>query len=348
MDKNEKLSRIKSLLGQKKIEEDVFGLKIKQINEELYAKQMNPLLINYLNFTSSTTEKIEIAIKKAGGKFNRRNYQFNRIDYEKGCRLLEKTDYELSDFFEIFDAVKIESVDKQHLYNFLDQVEEIVKDLEFARKHSYLGSNLEQISFRKYLKVVYDDRIEILTKPLEHLRSLKIHGIWEVVGTESEFAKEPSYLLAHCTRSHTSCWPIISEGLKISKSVGGRCGKGIYFSNDISKCLQYTTFTNLGQKVAFSLLFFAQVYTGKIHKITRDDSSLTNSKEYDTILATGQFSPKMDIDMWHSDGTSSKIFIDSPSYTGINSSFQNNEYVIYDEKRSRLRYIVLVSRSGYG
>jgi hypothetical protein len=349
MDKNERLSRIKSLLDTKKKEEDVFSLKIKQINEELYAKQMNPLLINYLNFTSSTTEKIEKAIKKAGGKFVIRNaYQFTRADYEKGYSILEKDDYGVSDFFKIFGAEMVEKAEKDSLYEFLDQVEEIVKDLEFARKHSYLGSNLEQISFRKYLKIVYDDRIELLKKPLDHISSLKIHGIWEIVGEKSQFANEPSYLLAHCTRSHTSCWPIISEGLKISKSAGGRCGRGIYFSNDISKCLQYTTFTNLGQKITFSLLFFAQVYTGKIRKIYRDDGSLTKSNDYDTILATGQVSPKMDVDIWHSDGTSSKIFIDTPTSTGISSSFYNNEYVIYDEKRSRLRYVILVSRSGYG
>ena len=60
MDKNEKLSRIKALLGEKKKEENIFGLKIKQINEEIYSKQMNPLLINFLNFTSSSVEKLEV------------------------------------------------------------------------------------------------------------------------------------------------------------------------------------------------------------------------------------------------------------------------------------------------
>jgi len=351
MDKNEKLQRIMSLLGDKKKEEDVFNLKIRQINEEMYAKQLNPLLISYLNFTSSTSEKIEKAIAKAGGKFNQfnKNYQFTRIQYEKAYQLLDNLNNNLNDnlhdFFQIFDAIKIENVeDKQNLYDFLDQVEEIVKDLEFARKHSYIGTNLEQISFKKYLKVVYDDRIDILKKPLDHFSYLKIHGIWEVMSPKSKFGNEPSYLLAHCTKQYSSCWPIISEGLKISKSHGGRCGRGIYFSNDINKCLQYTTFTKMEDK-NLSLIFFAQVYIGKIQKINRDDSSLTISKNYDTILATGNYSPKMDIDIWHSDGTSSKIFIDEPSYNNINSSFQNNEFVIYDENRSKLRYIILISNS---
>ena len=53
MDKNEKLARIKSLLDTKKKEEDVFDLKIKQINEEIYTKKINPLLIDYLKFMST-------------------------------------------------------------------------------------------------------------------------------------------------------------------------------------------------------------------------------------------------------------------------------------------------------
>ena len=90
MDKSEKLSRIKELLGEKKKEENVFSLKLKQLNEEMYAKQLNPLLISFLNFTSSSIEKLETSLKKAGGKFeNRSDYKFTRDQYEKGYRLLE-------------------------------------------------------------------------------------------------------------------------------------------------------------------------------------------------------------------------------------------------------------------
>lgn len=353
MDKNERLSRIKTLLDEKKKEEDIFGLKIKQINEEIYSKQMNPLLINFLNFTSSSVEKLENTIKKAGGRFeNRTDYKFTREQYEKGLNILE-TNGDINQFFQVFGAVFLNKVDSEDIYQFLEQVDEIIKDLEFTRKHSYLGQSIEQISFSKYLKVVYDDRIEILRKPLEHLNGIKIHGIWEVVNSGKDlsdgvvFKSESSYLLGHCTRSHTSCWPIISEGLKISKSAGGRCGRGIYFSNDLSKCLQYASFTDLGnsQKMSFGLIFFAQVYTGKIRQIRRDDGSLTRSNEYDCIHAVGTRSPKISIDIWHSDGTGSKIFIDEPSPTGESSSFLNNEFVIYDETRSRLRYILLISRT---
>ncbi len=345
MDKNEKFLRIKSLLTEKKVQEDVFSLKINKISEEIYAKQINPLLIKFLNFTSSSVEKLEKAIKIAGGKFkNHLHHHPTRDQLEKAGKYLEKHNFH--DFFDILGAEYIEKSEIDNLYEFLDQIEEIVKDLEFARKHSYLGSNLEQISFKKYLNVIYDDRIDILKKPLDHLKYLKIHGIWEVNGTNPPL-NEPSYLLAHCTKTHTSCWPIISEGLKISKAKGGRCGSGIYFSNDISKCLQYTSFTKLEEKLSFSLLFFAQVYTGKIHKIYRDDGSLTRSKNYDSVLAMGQVSPKIDIDIWHSDGTSSKIYVDDPDITGVNSSFCNNEFVIYDENRSRLKYIMLISKTGY-
>ena len=167
--------------------------------------------------------------------------------------------------------------------------------------------------------MVYDDRIELIKQPLEHVEGLKIHGIWEIMtgGGGGKRGNEPSYLLGHCTKSYTSCWPIISDGLRISKSMGGRCGRGIYFSNDLSKCIQYASFTNLGQNISFSLIFFSQVYIGKIKQITGDNGSLTKSKEYDCIHAVGQVSPNVAIDIWHSDGTSSKIFIDAPTNQNI-------------------------------
>lgn len=347
MDNNQKLSRIHSLLKIKKSEENVWNLKIKQLNEEIYGKKINPVLIMYLNFTTSNSEKLEKAIEKAGGQFISKKYQFTRSDYDLGLQILEQENYDISVFFQIFKAKPFDkNVDKTYLYEFLEEVEQLINDLEFARKHNYLSSNLEEIYLNKYLKVVYDERIEIIRKPIESAY-LKIHGIWEIntKDEDDKYLNENSYLLTHCTRSHTSCWPIISEGLKLSKSRKGRCGVGIYFSNDVSKCLQYTTFVNLDQKTNFSLVFFAQVYLGKIKQITRDDSSLTKSEDYDTIHALGRISPNMDVDIWHSNGTKSKIFIDKPVETGIETTFYNNEYVIYDEKRCRLRYVVLVSNN---
>ena len=126
----------------------------------------------YIFVTSSTTEKIEKAVKKAGGKFKKRtnyaNYEFTRTDYETGMLLLEN-EFNLSDFFEIFGAEVDDYTNgtKENLYDFLDHVDEIVKDLEFNKKHSYVGFTLEQISFRKYLKVVYDNRIDLLRKPID-------------------------------------------------------------------------------------------------------------------------------------------------------------------------------------
>ena len=282
MDKNEKLLRIRSLLVDKKKEENVFSLKVDKLNEEMYAKEINPLMITFLSFTSSSEEKLERAIDKAGGKFNSRDHYFTREQLEKGSKLLDEC-IDMSEFFQVFDAVYVAPSELTDLYDFLGQVEEVIKDVEFAKKHGYLGSNLEQVSFRKYLKVVYDRRIDILKKPLEHLSHIKVHGIWEVMSSSRLPIDEQSYLFGHCTRSHTSCWPIISEGLKISKSltIGGRCGKGIYFSNDINKCLQYTSFTNFDHTISFSMIFFAQVYTGRVRQINVDNPLLTASTEYD-------------------------------------------------------------------
>ncbi len=79
------------------------------------------------------------------------------------------------------------------------------------------------------------------------------------------------------------------------------------------------------------------MYTGKIHKIHHYDP--TTLRDYDSIWAFGQDNPKT-VDIWHSDGTSSKIYVDNPV-----SCSSKNEIIIYDENRSRLKYIILISKS---
>ncbi len=351
MDKHEKLLRIQSLLVIKKKEEDIFSLKLQKVAYEIYAKELNPLLINFLNFESDYIKKLNDLMKKAGGKFVeniKNNNFFTKQNYEKGLKLLELE--KIDDFFKLFGAVSTVSnseIEIIYMYEFLDQISEILENIEFAKKHNYIGSDLERICFIKYLKVLHDDRIHILKKPFDHLKDIKIEGIWEINNERisDQFIDEPSYLLGHCTQ-YTSYWPIISDGLKLSKSRGGRCGKGIYFSNDVSKCLGYSSFNNYTESnKKFGLIFFAQVYVGKITKIKTDNGALTASSEYDSIHAVGSVSPKISEDIWHSDGTISKIFVDSPTRTGEISSFGNNEFVIYDEKRSRLRYVILLSKN---
>lgn len=328
----------------------------------MYSKQINPLLISFLNYTSISIEKLEKSIDKAGGKFIHTDYIFTRERYQKAQKILEEpkplNKQNLMDFFAVFDAIytdkNIDLIDLPEIYEFLDQIEEVLKDYEFAKKHTYTGFSMQEISFKKYLKVVYDDRIELLKTPLEIASPyVKIHGIWEVQNTEKDREKinEPSYLFGHCTRTTTSCWPIISEGLRLPKHGGGRCGRGIYFSNDVSKCLDYCSFTYNGygdKSINYGLLFLVQVFTGRVKQITNDDNSLTESTDYDSVHAIGRVSPKSTVDIWHSDNTSSKIYIDNTTYEpkGYASSFKNNEFVIYNEKRCQLRYIILFSKQG--
>ena len=338
MDSQERLQRIQSLLSGKKLEEDKFEQRVRNMNDEMYSKRINPLLINYLDFTKVSMETLHTSIVKAGGKFRKPNPVFTITDYEKAYGLLTTN---IKEMFNTLDADMIVKVDVDLVVDFLEDIRDIIRDLEFTNKHRDI--DLVSYTFKKYLKAISNPNIiNTIEKPFSHLH-VKIHGIWEVMTGVSKIKGE-SYLLGHCTRSHASCWPIINEGLRI-KGTGGRCGRGIYFSNDLSKCLGYCAFTESDEsKAKYGLMFMAQVWTGK-QQTSGVSSGLAAG--YDTVLAVGQVSPKITELIPYSDGFSSKIYVDEPSENpeGKASGFYNNEYVVYNEDRCRLRYIVLFSRS---
>lgn len=344
-----KLNNIKLLLEKKNIAENKFMSKYDKLKEEVYLKKKSTELLQYINMKNYSLNKINDLLYGIGlSKITKISTDVLNLEKCKVAReILINDDYDLELFFELFGIqynknISIE-INKDILHDFIDQVEYIINELTVSRKNSYLNKNVDEIYINKYLKYVHDEyRIKIFNKIINNTY-YKIHSIWEITNDTPTLSEE-SYLLAHCTKSYLSCWPIIKEGLKLSKSNGGTFGRGIYFSNDVQKCLQYASFCIINNN-RYTLFFFVQVYTGIIKELKYPNSALSTSDEYDTILGVGMSGPKKIAHIMHSDSSVSKIYVDEPSYICNDSPFSRNEFVIYNENRCKLRYCVLVHGS---
>lgn len=132
---------------------------------------------------------------------------------------------------------------------------------------------------------------------------------------------------------------ILSSGLRIMPHSGGRVGKGLYLASEQAKSACYTR--QWGNK--YGCMFLAEAAIGKSFEITRDDPSLTMApKGYDSVLAKGTQTPVntvVDIDI---EGKTVGVPQGAPSPSGVQSSFHQDEFLIYRESQARLRYVITV------
>lgn len=135
---------------------------------------------------------------------------------------------------------------------------------------------------------------------------------------------------------------ICKTGLRIMPHSGGRVGKGIYTASENGKSINYMGWASGGQGV----MFLAEVALGKEHTITKDDSSLkAPPKGFDSIVARGQKEPdpKHDITFKY-DGKDVTVPQGKPISMKqyARSSFDQSEYLVYQESQIRLRYALQV------
>lgn len=135
---------------------------------------------------------------------------------------------------------------------------------------------------------------------------------------------------------------ICKTGLRIMPHSGGRVGKGIYTASENGKSINYMGWASGGRGV----MFLAEVALGKEHSITRDDSSLKKApKGFDSIVARGQKEPdpKDDITFKY-DGKDVIVPQGKPiaQKQYAKSSFDQTEYLVYEESQIRLRYAIEV------
>ena len=134
---------------------------------------------------------------------------------------------------------------------------------------------------------------------------------------------------------------ICKTGLRIMPHSGGRVGKGIYLASENGKSINY-----MGWAGKTGVMFLAEAALGKQHSITSDDSSLVKPpKGFDSIIARGhkEPDPKKDLE-WKFDGK--KVVVPQGEPVTFKeyakSSFNQSEYLVYQENQVRLRYCLQV------
>lgn len=134
---------------------------------------------------------------------------------------------------------------------------------------------------------------------------------------------------------------ICKTGLRIMPHSGGRVGKGIYLASENGKSINY-----MGWAGKTGVMFLAEAAIGKQHSITADDSSLVKPpKGFDSIIARGHKEPDPKDDLgWKIDGK--KVIVPQGKPIAFKeyakSSFDQSEYLVYQESQVRLRYCLQV------
>lgn len=141
---------------------------------------------------------------------------------------------------------------------------------------------------------------------------------------------------------------IVKTGLRILPSSGGRVGKGIYFASENGKSAGYVRCEG-----TTGFMFLVEVVLGDAKEINRDDSTLTYNKvvqtlKKDSIIARGwtEPDPKNDIQIqgeWQPITVPQGPVIDTTWKS--NSSFTQSEYLIYQESRARIKYVLKMNFS---
>jgi poly [ADP-ribose] polymerase len=135
---------------------------------------------------------------------------------------------------------------------------------------------------------------------------------------------------------------ICKTGLRIMPHSGGRVGKGIYTASENGKSINYMGWASGGRGV----MFLTEVALGKEHSITKDDSSLKAApKGFHSIVARGQKEPDPKHDTtFKYEGVDVIVPQGKPIAMKqyAKSSFDQSEYLVYEESQIRLRYAVEV------
>ena len=126
---------------------------------------------------------------------------------------------------------------------------------------------------------------------------------------------------------------------------GGRVGAGIYLASMQEKSAQYTS----GYGAKFACMFLCESALGKTHPVTSDGphaSGLRKApKGFDSVHAVGTVTPKS----WSEvkiENRSVNIPKDKAHQSGVQSSFNHDEFLVYDESQVRIRYVLTV-KLGY-
>ena len=133
---------------------------------------------------------------------------------------------------------------------------------------------------------------------------------------------------------------ILKSGLRIMPSAGGRVGAGLYHASEHGKSASYVRTTP--DRIGF--MFLTEVALGDEGEITVDDWSIRGPPSgCHSIVARGRHEPdpKADITM-DFDGNEVVVPLGKPKDRKkyANSRFSDSEYLVYDERQSRIRFLI--------
>lgn len=190
--------------------------------------------------------------------------------------------------------------------------------------------------------------IERYTANTQGYRKCKIRRLFSVDRAEdkkrmqAEHGKEREgrYLLWHGTNIAVVA-AILKTGLRIMPHAGGRVGRGLYFASENGKSSAY-----VGCAGKTGVMFLVEVCMGDtIHRITKDDSSLNADKvaslKATSVLACGRQEPSSSVRV---KGEWGDIIVPQgkpePVKEYATSSFSQSEYLVYQESRARIKYLL--------
>jgi poly [ADP-ribose] polymerase 2/3/4 len=169
----------------------------------------------------------------------------------------------------------------------------------------------------------------------------KLQDVWRVQrdGEDMRFKShsdiENRKLLWHGTRIEVVA-AILDGGLRIMPHSGGRVGKGLYLACEQGKSAAYTR----GWKGHMACMFLAEAALGNQFEIVNDDPTLCEPPSgFKSVLARGQQAPEL-YDVLDIDCKKVAVPQGPPVPTGVQSSFSQDEYLVYDESQVHLRYVI--------
>lgn len=143
--------------------------------------------------------------------------------------------------------------------------------------------------------------------------------------------------LFHGTRN-ANMVGILSSHLKLPHTLnndvyitGAMFGSGIYFASNSTKSLNYSrgSFGGRQNKYDTVFLFICEVALGKVYKCTTPQNFRRPPLGYDSVMGVGE-------------DTLRKMIARGEDVPSTTTRLINNEFIIYDENRQRLKYIVEV------
>lgn len=142
--------------------------------------------------------------------------------------------------------------------------------------------------------------------------------------------------LFHGTRS-ANMVGILSSHLKLPHTLNGvyitgaMFGNGLYFASECSKSLNYSRGVFGGRRNKYNtvFLFIAEVALGNVHKCTSAQNFRQPPAGYDSVMGVGE-------------RTLNNMIARGEAVPSRTTSLINNEFIIYNESRQRLKYIVEV------